>query len=241
MDVVPVYMLEDVQAAMPARKSTITQELVDMLNQAETEPEFQGESLLQTMVTYESVLQRATVGIKEYARAIKFCAYLMSMDDNYTEAYKKVFFDRAFVRERMNLPTDSVQYKELTSAASRYRRSKLVVDILTISQAPLDVMFGGARMKAVMVLADTMMTAKYDRDKINAAKELLAATKGPDSVKMELEVGPNKAAVEIQTRLFDQLAQLSRQQHTRLLDGESINSVQRIGITAEFTEADIHG
>lgn len=241
MDIAKTYTLEDVQRALPSRKSTITQELVDIINEAQTEPEFQGETLLQSMVSYEGVMQKAQVGIKEYVRALRFCAYLMSMDDNYTEAYKKAFFDRDFVRERMSLPTESVGYRELTSAASRYRKSRIVVDILTLSQVPLDLMFAGYRYKAVGVLADVMMTAKQDRDKINAAKELLAATKGPDNVKMELEVGPNKSAVEIQTKLFDQLAQLSRQQHARLLDGEGIDSVQRIGISCDVVEAEING
>ena len=115
--------------------------------------------------------------------AIRFCAYLITMDDNYTEAYKKVFGDRDFVKERMHLPTDDPRYKELTSAASRYRNtSKLVTEILTLSQAPLDLMFMGARYKAIGVLADIMENGRFDRDKINAAKELLAATKGAEKM-----------------------------------------------------------
>ena len=125
------------------------------------------------MVTYQSVLQKAKVGIKEYISAIRFCAYLISMDDNYTEAYKRTFYDRKFVKDRMTLDTSDPRYGELTSAASRYRRSKLVVDILTLSQVPMELMFAGLRYKAVGVLANVMMNGKYDRDRIAAAKELL--------------------------------------------------------------------
>jgi len=78
---------------------------------------------------------RNKASIKDYLNAIRFCAYLITMDDNYTEAYKKVFGDRDFVKERMHLPTDDPRYKELTSAASRYRNtSKLVTEILTLSK-----------------------------------------------------------------------------------------------------------
>jgi hypothetical protein len=125
------------------------------------------------------------------------------MDDNYTEAYKKTFFDREFVKERLTEPTGTAKYKELTSAASRYRKSKLVVDILTLSQVPLDLMFTGYRYKAIGILADVMENARYDRDRINAAKELLAATKGSENMKIELDVGvrENSAVQQLQEQL----------------------------------------
>jgi hypothetical protein len=53
----------------------------------------------------------------------------------------------------------------------------------------MEIMFLGLRYKAVGVLADVMMNARQDRDKINAAKELLAATKGPETQKIELDIG----------------------------------------------------
>ena len=161
------------------------------------------------------------------------------MDDNFTEAYKKTFSDRDFVKNRLDIDTDSAEYRELTSAASRYRKSKLVTSILTLSQVPLDLMFTGARYKAVGVLAQVMETARYDRDKINAAKELLAATKGPDNIRMELEVGPSADAINQQNKLFEQLADISAAQHRRLSRGENVGEVQKIGLKAEFTEAEV--
>lgn len=212
--------VEDIKRAIPSRKNTITQELVDIINHSLTEPEFQGESLLETASTYEKVIQsRAGISVKDYLYAIKFCAYLVSVDDNFTEAYRKTFFNREFVKERANAPTDSVGYKELTAAASRYRRSKLVVDILTLSQVPLDMLFTGYRYKAVMVLADRMENSKMDKDKIAAAKELLAATKGPDNLKIELDVGVKEnSAVE---QLNEQLAVMAARQRTMLESGVS--------------------
>ena len=225
-----VYTLEDLQRQFPNRKGSLTQELVDMINNSQNEPEFQGESLLQTMVTYESILNNTRAGMHEYARAVKFCAYILTMDDNYTEAYKKVFFDREFVQNRMHLPTDTPQYKELTSAASRYRQSKLVVDILTASQAPLHIMFGGERVRAIMVLATVMTTSKFDRDKINAAKELLAATKGPETSKIELDMGYSASAMSMQQQLNNQLAQIALNQKMMLEGGGKLEDVQRVNV-----------
>ena len=199
--------LPEVQQAMPKKKNFITQEAVDIINASQNDPEFQGESLLQTAATYEAVLRGARASVPEYLNAIRFCAYMTTNNSNYTEAYKKVFSDREFVKERVNLPTTDPKYGELTSAASRYRRTKLVTDILTASQVPLDLIFTGHRYKAIGILADVMENGKYDRDRINAAKELLAATKGPDNVKIELDVGVSESSAVQQ--LNDQLAEIA--------------------------------
>lgn len=208
---------EEIQNRFPTRRNTITDDIVDIINQAQTEPEFQGESLLQSATTYEKVMQQNRVGIKEYLNALRFCAYLISMDDNLTEAYKRVFADRDFVKERMNASPGSVGYNEITSAASRFRRSKIVVDILTVSQVPLHLMFTGYAYEAVGVLYNVMNTAKYDRDKINAAKELLAATKGPENVKIELDVGIKESSAI--TQLNEQLAKFASASLTHLQAG----------------------
>lgn len=211
--------LEEVKQAMPKKKNFITQEAVDIINQSMTDPEFQGESLLQTASTYESILKGARASVPEFLNAIRFCAYIATNNSNYTEAYKKVFADREFVKERANLPTDSAKYGELTSAASRYRRTKLVVDILTASQVPLDLIFTGHRYKAIGVLAEVMENGKYDRDRVAAAKELLAATKGAENVKIELDIGVKEdSAVQ---QLNDQLAQMAARQKAMLESGAS--------------------
>lgn len=229
--------LFDLQCAMPAKKNLVTQEIVDIINKVQEEPEFQGESLMQTMVTYQSVLQKAKVGIKEYISAIRFCAYLISMDDNYTEAYKRTFYDRKFVKDRMTLDTSDPRYGELTSAASRYRRSKLVVDILTLSQVPMELMFAGLRYKAVGVLANVMMTAKYDRDKVAAATQLLLATKS-DNIKVDLDikVSENSAVTDLRT----QLAQMAATQTAYLQSGTT--TLQELGAMkpkGEYEEAEV--
>lgn len=187
--------VEDVQNALPSRKNAITQELVDVLNEVKDEAEFQGEPLLNTAVVYEKLMINNKASVREFIDAIRFCAYLVTMDDNYTEAYKKTFYYRDFVKERISADTKSIKYAELTSAASRYRRNnKLVADLLVYSQAPLEIMFLGWRYKAVGVLADAMMNAKLDRDKINAAKELLVATKGPETKRIELDIGVKESS-----------------------------------------------
>lgn len=215
----------ELQQALPTKKNVITKEAVDILNQCVNDPEFQGESLLQTASTYEGVLKGTRASVPEYLNAIRFCAYMTTNDSNYTEAYKKVFAGRDFVKERMHLPSDHPKYAELTSAASRYRRTKLVVDILTASQMPLDLMFTGQRYKAIGVLAQVMENATYDRDKINAAKELLAATKGAENIKLDL--GTSVATESAVEQLNAQLAKVAAKQKELIANG--VSTLEEIG------------
>ena len=83
----------------------------------------------------------------------------------------------------------------------------------------MDLIFTGARYKAIGVLAEIMETGKLDRDRVNAAKELLAATKGPENIKMELDVGVKEnSAVE---QLNEQLAAMAAKQKRMLETGST--------------------
>jgi hypothetical protein len=217
--------VDDLKSAMPKKKNVITQEAADIINASMNDPEFQGESLIKTASIYESVLKGARASVPEYLNAIRFCAYMSTNGSNYTQAYKKVFMDRDFVKERAQLPASDPKYGELSSAASRYRRTKLVVDVLTASQVPLDLIFTGERYKALGVLADVMKNGKYDRDKVSAAKELLAATKGPENIKMELDVGLSESSAVQQ--LNDQLSTIAGRSLQQLSDG--VTNLKELG------------
>jgi len=212
MDIEKKLTIEDIQRTVPSRKGTITQQAVDLINASMTEAEFQGESLIQSLSTYESVMVKNKVGVVDFINALRFCAYLLSMDDNYTEAYKKTFITRKFVQDRLDVSSEDPKYRELTSAASRYRNSKVVVDILTIADVPLYLMFQGARWKAVGVLAREMEDAPYSKDRIAAADKLLSHVKPPENIQIEMDIGVKEnSAVQ---NLNDQLAELaSRQKH----------------------------
>lgn len=225
---------EELQNAIPDRKNAITDELVDLINQIQTEPEFQGETMVQTMITYQNALKGARVSMRAYVNAIRFCAYLVSMDDNYTEAYKRTFYDTDFVKVRANVSTSDPRYAELTSAASRYRRSKLVVDILTLSQVPLDMLFAGYRYKAMAVLAETMTTARLDRDRIQAARSVLEMTKS-DTIKVDLDVGVKESSAV--ASLKTQLAEMAAQQVALLNSGTT--SLKELGGLKPVEDAEI--
>ncbi len=232
--------VEELKKKFPAKKNVITQEIADYLNETMSNPSYDSGTFLDTLVDFQDAMLTCKVGIKEYVNAIKFCGFL-EHEKSAVAAYKKARMGDQFVRDRRDAPTDSADYADLVSAANRYRKSKLVRQILTQSELPIHFIFQAERIKAVNVLAKEMEEAKYSKDRINAAKELLAATKGPDQQRIELEVGPNAQAVELQTQLFEQIRNISQIQQKRLESGSDITDVQVMNISTEFKKEEDDG
>ena len=231
--------LEELKTKFPQKKSTITEETVEMINSALYDPEFDNKIFLAQLVDYQGCMIDCGASFTEYINAMKFCAHLEGTS-NVTEAYIKARMNDAFVQARAALPTDSTGYAELTSAASRYRKTKIVRQILTQSDMPLYLMFQAERYKAVAVLAKEMQTAAYSRDRIAAAKELLNAVKAPESSQIELNIGPNKEARDLQAELNQQLAVLALNQQKLLAAGMDLRDVQRTGIRLnDATDAEV--
>lgn len=221
---------EGLKKMFPSKSRTITEETVAIINAANSDPEFNGDEFINNMVTYKNVMERNQASMKEYIRALKFCAYLESENDSYTEAYIKARGDEEFVKSRRNLPSESIGYKELTNQASRYRKSKLVIDILTQSDVPLYLMFQGARYRAVSVLANEMETAPFSKDRISAAKALLESVKAPENVQIEMAIGPNQEARDLSSKLSEQLAASVAMQRKMLEAGVSLQDATKTNI-----------
>jgi len=217
--------LNQLKQMFPEKKRTLNQAAVDIINEAINDPSFDGHTLLDSMTTYKSVMEKNSGGFVKYVEAVKFCAYLEGLKDNVTQAYIKTFSYRAFVQERMNADTSSSEYKELTFAASRYRKSPMVMDILTMADIPLYLMFQSQRYEAVGVLAKMMKTAPLAKDRVAAADKLLTHVKPPDNLKIEMDIGvkENTALNDLQ----DQLATMANEQLDKLEKGET--SLKQLG------------
>ena len=187
--------VDSLQKLFPSKKSTITQMTVEMFKECMEDPEFDGYQLMDTMTNYQNVMVKNSLSMSQYLDAIRFSAYLESTDDNYIDAYKKTFGHRKFVQDRRSASTDTGMYKELASAASRFRKSPTVVDILTQADVPLYLMFQGQRAKMAMVLANEAVSSKFAKDRISAADKFLTHVKPPENMKIALDVGINQGSV----------------------------------------------
>ena len=100
------------------RKINITDEALDLINQAVNDPVFDGFKLMETMITYQNVLEGSNAPLVDYINAIKFTSFLEANEGNYTDAYIKTFWSRDFIQDRVYASTDSDEYKQITSAAN---------------------------------------------------------------------------------------------------------------------------
>jgi hypothetical protein len=233
------YTVDKLKDLFPSKKNTITQETVDMLNDANNDPEFNGDEFVENLLTYGNVMLEGNYSMRNYINALKFCAYLET-EDTVTDAYRKARANDQFVIDRRDVDTESMEYRELTNAASRFRRTPMVQKILTQSDMPLHLMFQSSRYEAVAVLAKEMVDAAYSKDRISAADKLLTHVKPPDNVQVELSVGMNAETKDMQTQLNDQLAILAHNQRKMLDQGYVMKDVQKLGdavvIDAEVVE-----
>lgn len=215
----------------PTKSHTITQELADTINEAQNAPDMAIEGFMENLVEYRGVMEKCQASMKEYIRAVKFCAFLEFTDYNITEAYRLSRINDKFVKDRWDAPTDSPKYRELTSAASRYyNKTNLVKQILLQADMPWHILFQGAKYTAMSVLMKEVTEAAYSRDRIAAAKEILAAVKRPENQKVELEIGFNDTVKSFQEQFDEKMGKMAEMQLKRLQSGETIKDVQKLDI-----------
>lgn len=226
--------IEKMHELFPSKRNSITEEVVASINETLDDPIFDGHSLMNSLVYSQSVMTKHSASIREYVDAVKFCAFLIGFEDNAIDAYKKTFWKRDFVRERTNADSDSIGYKELSSAASRYRRSPIVTDILAHTQTPLYLMAQHTRYKALGVLENEMIEARHSKDRIAAARAILEVVKPPENVKIELDIGvTQKDTIEDLRRVTRELAE------TQLKMIESGNASARCIAHSTIVEAEV--
>ena len=226
---------EQILEHFPEKSKTVTDELVTLINQAQEDPQFDVLTMFDQMISYKDVMYNNSGSMTDYVNAIKFCSYLEVCDDNYTQAYIRTFSYRDAVKSRMHMPTSSKEYKELTSMASQYRRTPMVISILTISDAPLRLLTRGLQFKALKVLADEMITAYHSKDRITAADKLLVHSRAQEEKtgKVEINIGMGAEATKQHNSILEQLQETAKLQKALLEQGLDISQVQKLGIKRE--------
>lgn len=225
---------EELIKRFPSKKNTVTPEVVDLINEANNNPDFNGDEFIENMMTYQSVMMKNSGSLVEYVNALKFCAFLEADVSNYTEAYKRARANDRFVMERANLPKDSTGYKELTNAASRYRKTPMVRDILTQAEMPLYLMFQGARYSAVSKLVEEMEDAQFSKDRISAAKAILEHVKPPENMKVELDIGVKQD--NIIDRYEAMITDLVQHQKKEIAEGKDLAEITNMSIVKKTEE-----
>lgn len=171
------------------------------------------------------------VPIEKVMNAIKFVAHVQSGHSN-TKAYELVFPEKAKqIRERKSDPS---------SFAAEYAKTKTVVEILSRSAIRADIEFMPIRNQLVRKLVDLSngKGAKVDdyvspTVQLNATLGALEYLRPPEDKSIDLKIGLNDAAMEMQRTLAEQIAASAAAMRAQFESGRSLREVQRIGITID--------
>ena len=225
----------DLLKAFPEKAKTITDDLVNYINLAQSDAQFDVLTMFSQMIEYRDVLERNKGSMYDYVNAIKFCSYLEVCNDNYTQAYIKAFSHRDAVKSRMFCATSSTEYKELTSMASQYSRTKMVTDIRTVTDAPLQLLMRGSRIKALNMLMTEAATCATGKDRIAALDAFLKHTApiADKSTKFEVNVGTNNDSQKRFDNMIDQLNIIGNQQRELIERGGDISQIQKLNLKKE--------
>ena len=203
--------VEQFQQALPDKmKKSVTQELVDSINQTLGDPE-SFEYYRNNLLSYTKVIQDGRFKIHEYINAVRYVSFKLMGCSN-IDAYSRTFPDKI-----QRFSAQGVSSKDVASYVTAYNKSKLVNLIYEQSLIPSYVLNQDMYQKALNVQAELMLTAKSEKVKTDAANSLLTHLKPPEVKKVELEIGTKEDSSIAQLR--QATLELAKQQRLMLEAG----------------------
>jgi hypothetical protein len=171
------------------------------------------------------------VSVDRLINAIKFVSHVQTGCSN-TRAYELVF------------PVKTLEIKarksDTSSFATEYAKSKTVVEILSRSAIHAHIEFLPVRNQLIKKLVDLTngVGAKVDdyvspTVQLNAALGALDYLRPPEDKSIELKVGLNEEAMQMQQNLAKQIAESAELMRQQFQSGRSLREVQRVGIVID--------
>jgi len=209
-------------------KSSITQEVVDTINNISVEPEV-ANFYRDNLMTYTSVLSEGKYRVSDYIKAIKYVTYKFMGDTN-RAAYTKTF------PERMQRMIDNGSSdKHINSFITAYNKGSMVVKIFEKNVIPTSIMYQDLYHQAVMTNAELMTEAKSEMVRHKAATTLMEQLTPDPASKIELDVNMKQES-SIVDKYHDALLGFSKQLQEKMKDGGDINQINNIKINTNLTD-----
>ena len=218
--------LEELKVLMPQKKRKfMNQELVDMINEAESRGDFEGE-FEKKVISYSSVLTQGRYKTSDYIAAVEFVTYYLGGEEQ-AEAYVKTFPEKV----KRRIMEGKSPYA--TGAPSMYYSGQLVQAIMAQAQMNVRMRHYNKIDFAVETLYE-LATSKTcsDRIRMESADKLLTQLKEPETSKVELEIGIKKdesgqaleakmlEVAQMQKEAFDKGIDLITLQKLNIKEGE---------------------
>lgn len=208
---------DEVVKAMPATlKSSVTQQLVDTVNNATSDPLI-AEQVRNNFISYAAVLKDGKFKTQDYVNAVTYVSFkLMSYSNE--EAYS-----RTFPQRHADLIARGTTKKDISAYVSAYHRGKLVSLIMEQSLVPTWVLNQDLYQKALNVQADLMVNAISEKARVDAANSILTHLKKPEvnNFQLNLQMEDNSGMNELRHTL----TQLAAQQKELIENGVSAKTI----------------
>jgi len=177
------------QVLPPKMKKSISQELVDQINNTMEHPETMA-LMRENMLSFTSVMNDGRFKIQQYIAAVKYCSFKFMGDTNL------MAYTRAFPEKIAQFTADGVSNKDISSYVNAYKNSKLVMLIMEQSMVPCYVannhMFQDALNTQHLLMHDPTVSPKVRSD---AANSILTHLKPPENKKIEIDIGVNQGSI----------------------------------------------
>lgn len=154
------------------RQKLIKDDDIEYLKQILSEPV--GSEIFQDLISYPKVLEEGKYSVREYINAVRFVSYQM-MGYGVTESYLKVF-------------PEKYGHQYLDRYASKYNKSKLVLEIRKLASVPLYLTHHHILQKAIKKQVELMENARSEMVQHQAAKTLMEYLAPPKENQLQLDV-----------------------------------------------------
>jgi len=211
-------------------KVKVTQDTVDMINDIVEKSQVHRGLMEERLLTYTHMLGPG-IGIKQLLKAIQFCILSTTPGLTQTKAYLITFPDKA--QELIE------EGRDPSSFASMYAKTKLVQDIIQATQIGIHIIYQPLQHQLVQKLLDLSngVAANGERAsatvQLNATLGLLERITPPAEQTINLKTGMDDESKAATQNLADQIEAMAKLQLERLQRGESIRSVQQVGIVLD--------
>lgn len=186
------------QALPPHLRATVTQHLVDTLNNITNDP-LVAEQIRNNFVNYSSILKDGKFKTEDYINAVTYVSYKLMGQSN-GDAYANTFPSRY-----ASLVAAGKSTKDISAYVAAYAKGKLVNLILEQSIVPTWVLNQDLFQKALNVQADLMVNANSEKVRTDAANSILTHLKRPEAIKgqLSLEIKENSGMTELKNMLTE--------------------------------------
>lgn len=189
--------VQEVVAAVPATlKSSITQSLVDTLNNLQHDPTV-ADAIRENFITHASVIRDGKYKVQDYLNAVTYVMY-KHMDYSNHDAWCATFPQR-----HQALVAAGKSKKEMSSHVSMYAKGQLVNKVMEQSMVETWLLNRDLEQKAINKLATLMETAVSEKVQCDAAIGLASLLAKPKAVgpAIQINMEENSGMNELQATL----------------------------------------